>query len=529
MTEKHEKIARWKLSHPILFGLFPALVYYASNSSEALIHNVYSPIALTLAAVVVGWGLLYVLSKNLSKSALLTSFLLWWFVSYVHIHSLVKNSFSGFHIFIVYLIAGPVIAIFLARKKWSHELLSNVSGFLVIVGLYLVVSSIARIVPIEIERSKAEVSIKVTQDAAIKEELQASLKNQPKDKPDVYYIVPDRYARQDVLAEFFNYDNSAFMQALKDRGFYVAEKSSANYPKTFLSLASSLNLRHLDALPDIVGRDSSDNNPIFQMVQNNMVAQYFKDQGYRFVYSGDWWEPTRVNRLADRNINLYADSDEFLRKYGETTILNPIFNYIFKKGDILGFSDNRVRDNHIYKFEQLKTVAKDPSPKFVLVHMLIPHSPYVFDKDCNPFWTKSDNKDPQEYIGQLQCTNKHLLEIVDNILADSKKPPVIIIQSDEGPFKVDEMNKHGEGVDWTKVSNDAMRHHMHILNAYYVPAWQEDPEAILYPRITPVNTFRLLFNTYFGTRFDTLEDRSYMIPHLNYPYQYIDITDRLVQ
>lgn len=513
--------------HPILFGLFPACVYYASNSSEALLHNIISPALITLAGVVVVWGLLTAFTKQVAQSALVTSWLLWWFVSYVHVATLFKDILNGFHTFLVYMLIGCIVTGVLLKKHIGKRVLEPVSGFLVVVGLYLVVSSIARIVPIEIARAKAEVSIKVTADSEVAKELSDSLKHQPTEKPDIYYIVPDRYARQDVLAEFYGFDNSAFIQALKDRGFYIADQSSANYPKTFLSLASSLNLRHLDTLPDIVGKDSSDNNPVFQMVQNNMVAQYLKDQGYHFIYSGDWWEPTRVNRLADRNINLYADSDEFLRKYGETTILNPIFNYIFKKGDILGFSDNRVRDNHIYKFAELKKVAKDPSPKFVLVHMLIPHSPYVLDKNCEAVWTDSDNKDSQEYIEQLQCTNTHLLGIIDSILADSKTPPVIILQSDEGPFKVDEMNKHGEGIDWTTVSSDALRHHMHILNAYHVPAWQDDPEAVLYPRITPVNTFRLLFNTYFGTQFSVLEDRNYMIPHLNYPYQYIDITDRL--
>jgi hypothetical protein len=530
-SKKENILSKWKLIHPVLLAFFPGLVYYASNSSEALLHNIISPVAITLVCVLVMWGMLYLLTKERARSALITSVFLIWFVSSQHISKILRDAYSikDQHVFIGYIALGIGLAVFFAVKRLSPRLLDRLSGFLTIVGVYFIVSSIARVIPIEVERAKAQVTIQVTQDKGVARELQDSLKKQPPEKPDIYYIVPDRYARQDILQEFYHFDNSTFIQALEDRGFYVASQSSANYPKTFLSLASSLNLRHLDALPMVVGENSSDNTPVFQMVQNNMVATYLKDQGYRFVYSGDWWEPTRVNRLADRNINLYADSDEFLRKYGETTILNPIFNHIFRKGDILGFSDNRVRDNHLYKFKELKKVVYDPSPKFVLVHMLMPHSPYVLDAQCQPFWSKSDHKDPQEYVEQLQCANTQLLEIIDSILTHSKTPPVIIIQSDEGPFKVDEMNKHGEGIDWTKVSTGALRHHMHIINAYYVPAWKDNPEAVLYPKITPVNTFRLLFNTYFGTNFAALEDRIFMIPHLNYPYKYIDITDILVQ
>jgi Sulfatase len=524
------KVAPWKLFHPILFALFPGMLYYASNSSEALIGNIVPPLLWTVSITLAVWIVLQWRIRNLAKSSIYTSLFLLWFVSYAHVSKILKNVSEGRHIFAGYVVLLIAVTIYLYKKGLSAKRVDAWSGFLTIVGAYLIISSLWRIIPIEIERAKAQVNTRVTEDQAVKKELNDSLKQRPAEKPDIYYIVPDRYGRQDILKEFYGYDNTPFIEGLRERGFYVADKASANYPKTFLSLASSLNMRHITGLTESVGIKTSDNYPVFQMVQNNMVAKYLKQQGYRFIYSGDWWEPTRVNRLADRNINLYATSDEFLRKYAQVTVLNPVFAYVFKKGDILGFSDNRVRDNHVYKFAKLKKVAGDePSPKFVLVHMLVPHSPYVFDKDCKPFDSKTDQRAPEEYIGQLQCTNKHLLEIIDSILAYSDKPPVIILQSDEGPFKVDEMNAHGEGIDWTKVSTDALRHHMHIINAYHVPAWQDNPEEFLYPSITPVNSFRLLFNTYFGTNFAKLEDRSYMIPHLNYPYDFREITDILVQ
>lgn len=525
------KIAKWKLFHPLLLALFPALIYYASNSSEALIGNIVPPLIWTLLGTLAVWILFQARLRDITKASLYTSFFLLWFVSYAHVSKILNGFLNGKIIFACYLALMLGIAMYLYRKGLSEKRIDAWSGFLTVVGLYMVVSSLWRIIPIEIERAKAQVNTRVTEDQSVKKELSDSLNVKPTEKPDIYYIIPDRYARQDVLKEYYNFDNSSFIDGLRKRGFYVADKANGNYPKTFLSLASSLNLRHISGLSETLGKKTSDNYPVFQMVQNNMVAKYLKQQGYRFIYSGDWWEPTRVNRLADRNINLYATSDEFLRKYAQVTVLNPIFAYVFKQGDILGFSDNRVRDNHVYKFAELKKVAGDePSPKFVLVHMLVPHSPYVFDKDCKPFYAKTTNEtEPGEYIGQLQCANIQLLEIIDSILANSDKPPVIILQSDEGPFKVDEMNSHGEGIDWTKVSEGALRHHLHILNAYHVPAWQDNPEEFLYPSITPVNTFRLLFNTYFGTNFAKLEDRSYMIPHLNYPYDFREITDILVQ
>jgi hypothetical protein len=47
---------------------------------------------------------------------------------------------------------------------------------------------------------------------------------------------------------------------------------------------------------------------------------------------------------------------------------------------------------------------------------------------------------------------------------------------------------------------------MKILNAYFLPP---NVEEVLYDQISPVNTFRLLFNQEFGADFDLLDDASY--------------------
>jgi hypothetical protein len=46
---------------------------------------------------------------------------------------------------------------------------------------------------------------------------------------------------------------------------------------------------------------------------------------------------------------------------------------------------------------------------------------------------------------------------------------------------------------------------MAILNAYRLPG---DGVEKIYPSITPVNSFRVVFDTYFGTSLGLLEDRA---------------------
>ena len=64
---------------------------------------------------------------------------------------------------------------------------------------------------------------------------------------------------------------------------------------------------------------------------------------------------------------------------------------------------------------------------------------------------------------------------------------------------------------------------MAILNAYYFPGGDE---GLLYPTITPVNTFRVVFNRYFDRDLELLEDVSYFADWST-PYDFIDLTDML--
>ncbi len=57
-----------------------------------------------------------------------------------------------------------------------------------------------------------------------------------------------------------------------------------------------------------------------------------------------------------------------------------------------------------------------------------------------------------------------------------------------------------------------------ILNAYYLPGHND----LLYPTISPVNTFRLIFDTYLGADYPLLKDISYDSP---VPYVFNFSTD----
>jgi hypothetical protein len=100
--------------------------------------------------------------------------------------------------------------------------------------------------------------------------------------------------------------------------------------------------------------------------------------------------------------------------------------------------------------------------------------------------------------------NQRILPIVKNILAQSKTPPIIVIQGDHGAVL------------------DNMQRRMSNLNVYYLPG---GGDQLLYDGITPVNTFRVILKHYFGLDLPLLEDVSYYSKY-DEPYNYTVVANK---
>ena len=107
------------------------------------------------------------------------------------------------------------------------------------------------------------------------------------------------------------------------------------------------------------------------------------------------------------------------------------------------------------------------------------------------------------------------MEVIDALLSGPPEDsPVIVLQSDEGPYT---------GLDYgAGATIEDLEMHFGILNAYHFPGLASTG---LYPEITPVNTFRLLFDDYFDADLPLLPDRNYVFIDPGHLYTFIDVTD----
>lgn len=517
------------LLHPFFFAIFPILALYSINVGEVPPREIIMPLigalafALLLIVVfrIVGYGItrLRKLQKirglfefsSMQKTAIIASIFLILFFSYGHVLRWMGGWDNMHGTFIVW---GPWLVlsvfwsiIFIAAAYYIIKARRNLYGASLIMNVVAIVLVIVASMNVGIRDINSSEHPSIT---AGSEEAIACGSGKAESLPDIYYIILDRYGSPNNYKENYGFDDSQFVNHLSDLGFYVANETVANYWGTPPSLRSSLNMNYLH-------KEATD-EPITTSISDYPIWHILKSKGYKFIHFGSWSEDTNYNPYADMNIN-YHSMPAFSELLFQTTWAYPI-------GVELGIVDPwwKIQYERIkYQFEKLSEIPKMKGPTFVFAHLLVPHPPFVLDSNGNYVTPEQQQKAGESYLDelfqQLIATNKMVTQLVDQLLSSSDVPPIIVIQGDEGERREDLITKDPS---WniTKENEKRLQEMMRILNAYYLPG---APQGALYPTISPVNSFRLIFNLYFNCNFKLLPDRSYIGTGGNF----IDVTDKV--
>ena len=268
---------------------------------------------------------------------------------------------------------------------------------------------------------------------------------------------------------------------------------------------------------------SSDMLSLNQKVKDNAVQRLLKSAKYEFIQVGSWWDPTRENRYADVNINYCARTSQF----SEYILTSTMPYSVCAELGIIDELTQRQWKRTRLEFDELAKIPTEYSgtPTFTFAHFMISHPPYSFDSDgsyLSPEEAKK-NGDQDNYVNAIVATNDMVIDLVRQLKSTSEVPPIIILQGDEGPYP-DRYRAAARSFRWEQATDAEVRQKFGILNAYYLPGVES---SSLYPSITPVNSFRLVFDLYFGTNLGLLPDRSYACVDYSHPYALLDITDKL--
>lgn len=492
------------LVHPFLFGLLPPLILYSVNIKQIAFIDTWRAFAAVLLFTYILFISFGLVMRNVYRGALLTTATLFIFFSYYHILNyipqfqiIIADNFPiiGKHklIFSIVLIVYLYFTFRLFKSKSSFitfsQFLSLALAFILVMNAVGVVEKTLHLKKLVITPATFSISSQV-----------ASTQLQP----DIYYIILDGYGRADAIKQYFDFDNKEFLGFLESQGFYVASESSTNYAHTYLSLASSLNMDYLDNLVPNINMDFQSPTLLRELIAENLVVKTLKNLGYTFITFSSGYTPTDHLQSADIYYYQILGINNFEYRLLNNTLIRRLG--IFLKLDFYQLS----RERFIFNFSELPKIANIPEPTFTFLHVLSPHPPFIFGENGEsvgqgkPFTlgdgssfkgTKDEYK--SGYINQLKFLNKSVQQVVRAILRDSKSTPIIILQSDHGS---------GLHLDWNSISNSNMHERMSNFIAIYAPTYVKQK---LYPTITPVNIFRVIFNEEFGDRYELLVDKSY--------------------
>ena len=472
--------------HPFILAIYPILFYYNLNKHEVWFSETLAPMSISLFGTLLLLFLFKLIFKSYTKAGTLTSIVLILFFAYEAILNALTDTKLG-----------ELILPYDPNLLWSY----GISLTVAITGLwlwknpsrqvteYLNMASLILIVFPIISLITHKISVENHKLFPSPSSINSAIPyNYIGPKPDIYYIILDGYMRKDVMNEFWRFDNSEFIKSLENRGFYVAPKSRSNYQTTWLSLASSLNMEYLPENLSIDTTQSINNIPFIEAIAQNRVAKFLKSIGYQYIHLPHNAALTKKNNQADITIT----NKKYISPFSQH-ILNKTFLKTFK---LLSLNEIQIKRREIlHGFKKLEDIPHNEEPTFTYAHFLIPHGPHAFNSKGE--FPAKNISESEKYFEEILFANKKINHLVDYLQQNSKTPPIIIIQGDHGFLAPETYRPDANGIK-QRYSN---------LSAYYLPNKKNEK---LYETITPVNSFRLIFDSYFQTKFGMLKDKSYL-------------------
>lgn len=468
--------------HPLAFALFPVLSLASANVGYAAMGDVIaSALVVALIALLVGWILARVF-KDSDKAAVITSVMALLFFSFGHVsglQDLYPTIFRQRYVIPGYFLSFLGIVLFLSLRKFRFEratgLMNVVGGTLLLVAAAGLVSSCSS------PKAPLELGAMLESDDVLTLSQRPS---SPGAKPDVYYFILDGYARADVIKEGFGYDNEPFQTKLRSLGFQIPANSHTNYTKTDLSIPSTLSLSLLK--PEFAKQWHSRYGDLTRLVQSSVLAEFFRSQGYEVVHYDSGNGFSRTSKVADKvvpnpNAVPWLPQGSFSRALIGGSMLKPFVMW------------GLVQDQRATTLSQLDAMDNSEpgaKPRFVMVHILCPHDPYVFTPDGGKQALLVNATDG--YRHNLIYLNSRLERIFER-LVKRPNPPIVVVHGDHG-WAPDGVSEQDKVRYWTR---------------NFIAVHSPEEKAKLWESITPVNLWRAVLNGHFDAGLSYVDDRSF--------------------
>jgi hypothetical protein len=520
-------------AYPFLFGAYAVFFLWSQNVNKVRTVDVLPPLLFVTGATAVVFAVWWLLLRNAWKSAIVTGTWAFLFFSFGHVFKTVTSAaqvarsvpHEEVWLTLWAAIAIAVVGAVILAKREGRRLsfvLNVVLGVLVLLSI-----STIGMQKVQARRVQAR-SVTSTVPAAPSTEAPAAAPTNTTSaagpKRDIYYLVIEEYPNERILREDYSFDNTPFLTELRKRGFYIPEKMNGPYPKTPHAVSSTLNLNYL-SFP----KQSSNWQTVYDSLKGSTVQRFLQDRGYKYFLIGSGYHAIDVDPTADKVFEYDPKSGPVQTEFGQVLYDSTVLAAVASRYQVGGLDERHRRYQQLlYLYKTVPEIALDPARTFTFAHMETTHNPYVIDRHGKFISEKrsSTMTSHEAYLESLRYANTRSLELIDRIQAAYPKDeqPIIVFQADEGPGPPGWNPNTKEHFDWTKAPLSSLDLKFGIFSSYYLPGLKDTG---LYPEMSTVNSFRLVFNKYFGTTYSMLPDRSYVFRNELEPYNFIDVTDRL--
>ena len=501
---------------PFLLSTYPVIFQYNLKKYHYDFRDIY-PTAIFYIGVT---GLVFILFQRIyidtRKASIFSSLFLFVFASLgqfqISLYRFLNiNIFKPKYLnltFVIFILFS--VFLFILVRKGSKP--DSINKIIFITGLFLFLFNLIPVLLFKIEKFPGDKRF-VRQWEMERESLTRGIQPRITEKPDIYYIILDGYAREDVLKSFYSFNNGKFINKLRLLGFYVPGKSRSNYAQTFLSLASSLNMQYFDDIRDYFDKTDDYRFHLKYAIKHNKLSAILRNLGYRHVQINSNYHITENNQEADlsvENNNFFIQSSSAY-DLAHLSALKLIESYFFRQ----------TAKSFLKNIKSVGNISRDAGPTFTFYHLLLPHPPYYFDakgKKLGPpvqfaqFKSKAKWSQKQKYTGQVKFLNGQILMLINKLLKKPGTKPIIVLQSDHGPgnFKNAWLNNP------QLADGDFVHKRTGIFTAIFAP---EAVKEKLYDEISPVNIFRIILSQGLGWKMNTLPDKTYY-SHLYQPFDF---------
>lgn len=476
----------------ILTSLYPCVFIYAQNAGEAELGDTRLFVCVFLLTALVMLAAAGILFRNMSRASFMTCLGMLVVINFTMVAEAVKGKLPWLRDRYQLLLIAALLILLTVLLLWKKPNMTAGCGIMALTfGALCFVSCITAIPKLITNASR-------TPPPDAPEEIRAAQFSG--EKRNVYYLLFDEYGGTENLKTYFDFDNSAFYDALRQRGFSVSETSRNTESCWTEDIVP--NLLNLDYVVD----DTMTNRIRREYLENPYMVQLFWQNGYRVNLVNHW----RYLRFP---------AHELTRGQHEDTISSYLLQHsLFQQ--IPAIRDRlelkifmNYRDNYVgpveNAIEALEGCAdQTDGPTLTVSYIQSPHAPFVFHKDGSIQGDKSKYwywKEPNLYTDQLQYINSVILSTVDSI-QEQDPDAVILLLSDHGARVPLHMVEQFGG-PWfdTKTETPVMQN---ALVSAYIPGQQLDLEGQ-----TGINATRMVLNAAFDLDLSMVEPaEGYVLP-----------------